>query len=140
MKKELVILASIITFSIGCSTSPQDLRRTQVVTFPSGGIVEYNGKRLGQEPVLITLPQDEKGNLAARAVIRASPSERMTLAETRILDPGERIDRVPDRIMLDISSHVEVNSGSQANIDTGTGEAKTQARKRAESPRGRSQR
>jgi len=137
MKKELCLLGCLLFVSSGCSSS-KELRQTQVVTFPKGGIVEYNGKRMGQEPVMITLPQDEKGNIAARSVIRASPTEGMKFAETKILEPGNRLDRVPDRIMLDLSPYVEMASGAQSDSDQGAEQSK--ARPRAESPRGRSNR
>jgi hypothetical protein len=137
MKNRIIIGMFLAIAAAGCSTGPAG-RRTQVVTFPAGGMVEYNGRLMGREPVALILPQDKHGRLAARSVIRAAPTERMAEAETRVLDPGIRAERVPDRIMLDISPYTAKNSDLQPALASEQPAEPRAERKILESPRGRS--
>ena len=79
--------------------------KTQIITFPNGAIVEYNGERLGRAPAEITFPQDEYGRLTERAVVRIIPNTHQPtlFAQNRVFEPGDRSDRVPNRIMIDMT-------------------------------------
>lgn len=79
--------------------------KTQVVTFPDGAIVEYNGERIGRAPAQVVLPQDEHGRLTERAVLRVIPNtdQPTLLAQQRVFEPGDRTDRVPNRVMVDMT-------------------------------------
>jgi len=78
--------------------------KTQVLTFPDGAIVEFNGEYLGRAPAEVVLPQDPNGRLTGRAVVRALPNTQQPslFAQTRVFDPIDRVDRVPNRIMIDM--------------------------------------
>lgn len=91
--------------SSGCISSEQSVVKTQVITYPDGAIVEYNGQRIGRAPAEVTLPQDENGRLTERAVLRVIPNtEQGTLyAQERVFDPSRRTDRVPNRVMVDMT-------------------------------------
>jgi hypothetical protein len=120
----LVIAVGLL--GTGCISSNQNVVKTQVVTFPDGAIVEYNGQRMGRAPAQIILPQDEHGRLTERAVVRIIPNtDQPTLyAQHRVFEPGERMDRVPNRVLVDMTlagtntmasvkpstTHVEKNS------------------------------
>jgi hypothetical protein len=108
MKPSLAaVLAGLIVSAIGCATGGDPgVISTQVITFPDdGALVEYNGKSMGRAPAKITMPQDENGNLTERAVVRVIPNtdQPALFAQERVFAPGERADRVPDRIMVDMT-------------------------------------
>jgi hypothetical protein len=79
--------------------------KTQIVTFPDGAIVEYNGQRLGRAPAEVTLPQDESGRLTERAVVRLIPNtdQPALYPQERIFTPASRNERVPHRVMVDMT-------------------------------------
>jgi hypothetical protein len=88
----------------GCVFPHHGPIQTEVITFPKGGIVEYNGRRMGKEPVTLVLPQDSAGWLTNRVEVRALPSDESLYAQSRVLDPATRYDRVPSRILIDLSA------------------------------------
>lgn len=118
------VAAALIALGIACATrSDREARpvvQTQVVTFPHGALVQYKGHDLGRAPVHIVLPQDENGRLTERAEVRAVPnSNQDTLyAQSRIFDPGTRTDRVPDRIMIDLTLRGTNEAPTNAIITT----------------------
>ena len=79
--------------------------KTQVVTYPEGAVVEFNGRPVGRAPAAVLLPQDTNGRLIERSVLRAIPNtaQPTLVAQTRVLEPGSREDRVPDQIMIDLT-------------------------------------
>lgn len=89
----------------GCISSEQRMVETQVITFPDGALVEFNGQKHGRAPAKIVFPQDENGRLTERAEVLVIPNtDQATLfAQQRVFEPGERTDRVPDRIMIDMT-------------------------------------
>jgi len=102
-----ICLAAIcLALGVGCvSSSKPKVVKTQVVSFPDGALVEFNGHRLGRAPAEVTFPQDANGRLTERAVITLVPNtQQPTLyAQQRVFEPGERFERVPDRIMVDMT-------------------------------------
>ena len=77
--------------------------RTQIVTFPEGhDRVEVNGKYLGTTPIVVTLPQDEKGQVASSTEIAIIPVVPGRYAQVRIFDGPSRLDGVPIRLMVDV--------------------------------------
>jgi len=99
--------AIMIAFGIACATHDTSLIQTEVITYPKGALVQYQGHSLGRAPVTITLPQDHAGHLTEHAEVRAVPNtEQPALyAQNRVFDPSNRLDRVPDRIMIDLNMH-----------------------------------
>lgn len=98
-------------FMAGCVSNSPEVRRTQIVTFPEDAIVIYNGQELGSSPAMITLPQDEQGRLMGRSVVQAIPAEphsRLNPA-TKVFEPKGRHDRIPDRVMLDLTGFNTTN-------------------------------
>jgi hypothetical protein len=97
--------ALILALGTGCVVHDKVPIQTQVRTFPEGALVEFNGLPVGRAPAAVTLPQDTNGRLVERSVLRAIPnSEQKTLmVQSRILEPGERNERVPDYVMLDMT-------------------------------------
>lgn len=96
---------------VGCVSNSPEVRRTQVVTFPEDALVFYNGQELGSSPTMITLPQDENGYLLGRSVVEAIPAEEYSRlqAALKVFEPGTRRDRVPDRILLDLTGYQSTN-------------------------------
>jgi len=94
----------MIALGIACATRHPGVIQTEVVTFPKGALVQYQGHALGRAPVKIVLPQDNAGRLTERAEVRAVPNteQPMLVAQSRLFDPANRADRVPDRIMIDL--------------------------------------
>ena len=99
-----LVMASCAT---GCTLHDQVPIKTQVVTFPEGAIVEFNGRPVGRAPAAVILPQDTNGRLTERTVLRALPNtaQPTLIAQTRILDPSGLTERVPDRLMIDLTLH-----------------------------------
>jgi hypothetical protein len=89
----------------GCVVHDQVPIKTQVRTFPEGAIVEFNGRSVGRAPAAVILPQDTNGRLTERTVLRAVPNTAQTtlLAQSRVFEPGSRVDRVPDYVMIDMT-------------------------------------
>ncbi len=121
------VVATLIGFGIACATRTDrqaHLLETEVVTFPQGALVQYEGRSLGRAPVKIVLPQNEEGRLTGRAEVRAIPNtEQSTLyPQRRIFDPSNRVDRVPNRIMIDLTLQgtnppiVAQVTGTNANV------------------------
>lgn len=105
----LGLVAGISLFCSGCVSHDGPIR-TQIVTYPDNGIVEYNGKQLGRAPASITLPQDENGRLTKRAVVRVFPKHAPHLvAETKIFEPGSE-ERIPNRVLIDLTGYNSTNS------------------------------
>ena len=90
---------------MGCAGHSPATIKTQVVTFPEGAIVEFNGRPAGRAPAAVVLPQDTNGKLTERTVLRAIPNtaQPTLIAQTRILEPESFSERVPDRIMIDLT-------------------------------------
>ena len=78
---------------------------TQVISYPDGALVEFNGKSMGRAPAKIVLPQDEHGRLTERAEVLVIPNtaQPTLFAQRRVFEPGERTERVPNRILVDMS-------------------------------------
>src|SRR5688572_25803564 len=105
---------------IGCVTPKSGPIKTQVVTYPEGAIVEFNGLPVGRAPAAIILPQDNNGLLTERTVLRAIPNTAQTTlyAQSRVLDPATRKDRVPDQILIDLTQRdVNAPAPSPLQID-----------------------
>ena len=102
----ICLAALCLALGVGCATrNERRVVKTQVISFPNGALVEYNGQRLGRAPAEVTFPQDDHGRLTERAVVTLIPNthQPMLFAQQRVFEPGERIDRVPDRIMVDMT-------------------------------------
>jgi hypothetical protein len=100
-----VLLLACVLFLTGCVVRDQSPIKTQVVTYPEGATVEFNGRPVGRAPAAVVLPQDTNGRLTERTILRAVPNtgQSMLIAQTRVLEPGVRTDRVPDQIMIDLT-------------------------------------
>lgn len=97
-----VFAPALLSFLTGCvGLSTQDATRTQVVTFPSNADIEVNGKRLGEAPVLVTIPRDAQGRITQTTVIRAIPKTTNQFVQIREFSPG-RTDPIPLRVMIDM--------------------------------------
>jgi hypothetical protein len=96
---------AFITSGIACVSREKGPLKTEVVTFPEGAIVEFNGHRVGRAPAAVILPQDTNGRLTERAVLRAVPNTAQSTlyAQSRVLDPSAREERVPNQIMIDLT-------------------------------------
>lgn len=101
----LGISAALVVLGVGCVSSGPKVVKTEVITVPDGALVEFNGQPHGRAPAKVIFPQDEHGRLTERAVVRVLPNtDQPTLyAQNRVYEPGERRDRVPDRIMVDMT-------------------------------------
>ena len=101
-----LLLTGIWCFlAIGCvSHDPRPLK-TEVVTYPEGAMVEFNGRTVGRAPAAVILPQDSNGKLTERVVLRAVPNTAQStlLAQTRVFEPGSRSERIPNRILIDLT-------------------------------------
>lgn len=95
----------IIALGMACVSREKAPLKTEVVTFPEGAIVEFNGRRVGRAPAAVILPQDTNGRLTERAVFRAVPNtaQAALYAQSRVLEPSARDERVPNRIMIDLT-------------------------------------
>jgi hypothetical protein len=104
MKKCLLAVALLLLS--GCVVGSNRPIKTEIVTYPRGGVVEVDGKQMGTEPVTITLPQNEKGHLTSKVEIRAMPEDERLYAQTKIFDPADpaRKGQVPSRVLLDLSA------------------------------------
>jgi hypothetical protein len=91
-------------FLTGCVSSTRDqMVRTQIVTFPEGhDRVEVNRRYLGTTPIVVTLPQDEKGRVAGTTEIRIIPVIPGRYGQVRIFDGASRLDTAPARLMIDV--------------------------------------
>jgi hypothetical protein len=98
-KVSAAVLLAFLTGCVGLST--QDATRTQVVTFPSNADIEVNGKRLGEAPVLVTIPRDASGRVTQNTVIRAIPKTTNQFVQIREFSPG-RTNPIPLRVMIDM--------------------------------------
>src|SRR5436190_24234398 len=103
MKKSLAFV--MLGLGLGCAMHEKKAISTQVVTFPEGAIIQYNGTNAGRAPSPITLPQDANGRLTGHAEVLAIPNTYQSnlFAQMRIFDPLSRIDRVPEQIMIDMT-------------------------------------
>ena len=100
------LAAAMAVLGVGCVTNQSDKPiATQVVTYPDGALVEFNGEPHGRAPAEIILPQDEFGRLTGSGVVRAIPNTEQghLYAQERLFEPGERQDRVPHKIMIDMT-------------------------------------
>ena len=124
----LCLSATLIVFGIACATNDKGPTpvKTQVVTFPDGALVEFNGKPAGRAPAQIILPQDEHGNLTETAEILVVPNtaQHTLFPQRRVLDPGTRKDRVPDRIMVDMTrgstNETKLANGTATHVESET--------------------
>ncbi len=103
----LCLSALLLAFGIACATNKNEPRvvKTEVVTFPDGALVEFNGKPAGRAPAAIVLPQDEHGYLTERAEIVVIPnSKQPTLfPQRRVFEPKLRTERVPNRVLVNMT-------------------------------------
>ena len=117
----LLLAGTWIALGLACATHHQKgPLKTEVVTFPDGAIVEFNGKPVGRAPTAVVLPQDSNGKLLERVTLRALPNTRqdMLFAQTRTLEPSSRDERVPNRIMIDMRVHdTNTLAGSKATVE-----------------------
>jgi hypothetical protein len=102
MRKSLYCVG--LALAAGCVMPHRGPIQTEVVTFPRGGIVEYEGRRIGKEPVTLVFPQDSAGRLTNRVVVRALPMDDSLYAQSKVLEAAGRVDPVPSRIMIDLSA------------------------------------
>lgn len=95
----------LVVFGTGCVSRDPAVVKTQVVAFPDGALVQFNGENMGRAPAKIVLPQDENGRLTERAEVRILPNSDQAhlYPQQRIFEPGTRADRVPNRIMVDMT-------------------------------------
>ena len=101
-----LLLAGIcIGFGIACVSRDPGIIKTQVVTYPDGALVEFNGRPVGRAPAAVVLPQDSNGRLTERVVVRAVPNtaQKTLFAQSRVLDPQHREAPVPHQIMIDMT-------------------------------------
>jgi hypothetical protein len=112
----LCVAATLIALGIACATRDAGLIKTQVVTYPEGAIVQYKGHSLGRSPTDIILPQDTMGHLAERTEVRVIPNTAQPhlYAQTRVFDPSNNVERIPNRIMIDMTLH-DTNSVPATN-------------------------
>jgi hypothetical protein len=111
----IALCFAVAALGAACATQEQKPIGTQVVTVPDGVFISCNGTNAGRSPAVIVLPQDANGRLTGRAEVRAMLNNYQTndahlFAQTRIFDPETRIDRVPDRIMIDMTLPVGTNT------------------------------
>jgi hypothetical protein len=106
MTKIIPFCAALLILS-ACVRPHEGPVKTTIITFPNGGMIEYNGHVMAKEPVELILPQDERGRLTNKVVIRALPQNTNVFAQTRILEPATRSDPVPNKIMLDMTANTE---------------------------------
>ena len=103
----IYLAASLIALGIGCATPMRGpgMVETQVITYPDGALVEFNGESKGRAPAKIVMPQDEHGRLTERAVVKIIPNtaQPTLFAQNRVFEPTERTDRVPNRIFIDMT-------------------------------------
>lgn len=100
---------------------------TRVITVPDGALVEFDGKPVGRAPAKIILPQDELGRLTGSAEVLALPNSEQhhLIAQRRVFTPAERVDRVPEKIMIDMTlggtnaAPVEIAREEPPHIETG---------------------
>ena len=116
--------------------------RTQIVTFPDGhDRVEINGKYLGTTPIVVTLPQDEKGEVAGKTEITIIPVLPGRYPQARIFDGARRLDPVPFRLMVDVREPQEMPAGRTNDSPTDARVARKPiqliAAPLAQSPRGK---
>lgn len=104
MDMKLWAAAAIAVLGMGCVTRDPKVVKTQVVTYPDGAIVHYNGNYLGRAPAEVVLPQDAQGRLTQQAVIEALPNtkQEQLFAQRRVFAPEDRSERVPNRVMIDL--------------------------------------
>lgn len=124
----LCLSAILIFLGIGCATNKNEpnVVKTQVVTFPDGALVEFKGKPAGRAPAEIILPQDEHGYLTEMAEVIVVPnSDQPELyPQRRVFDPRNRTERVPNRIMVDMTrgstNQTQLASTRQNHVETET--------------------
>jgi hypothetical protein len=124
----LCLSVILIALGIGCATNKNEPRvvKTQVITVPDGALVEFNGKPAGRAPAQIILPQDEHGNLTKTAELIIVPnSDQPTLIpQRRVFDPSTRTERVPNRILVDMTkgstNFAQAATGAATQIETQT--------------------
>jgi len=100
--------AAFLALGVGCMTRDPGMVQTQVVSFPDGALVEFNGQPMGRAPAKITLPQDSEGRLTERAEVRVLPNSNQPelYPQVRTFEPPKtmaRTERVPNRIMVDMT-------------------------------------
>ena len=78
-------------------------RPTQIVTYPDHAIIHVDGKYKGKSPVLVTLPQGTNGMVTGRMTIEAIPTSPFLNPQVVVFSPSNRVDRVPDRYMIDLT-------------------------------------
>lgn len=123
---KLCVTATLLALGMGCATRDPGAIQTRVVSFPDGALVEYNGRPIGRAPAKITFAQDAEGRLTEKAEIRLLPnSDQGTLyPQIRTFDPGQRTDRVPDQIMVDMrnggTNEVALARGQATHIEIET--------------------
>jgi hypothetical protein len=117
--------ATLVALGMACVMRDPAMVKTQVITFPDGALIEYNGTPHGRAPAEVILPQDSSGRLTGHAVVRALPNTAQSTlyAQSRVFDPSNRTDRVPDRIMIDMTLR-DINApasiGESGSVETST--------------------
>lgn len=108
-----MILAGLGLFlCAGCVTDVQRPLKTEVVTFPPGGIIEVNGQRMASGPATITLPQNDLGQLTGEVQLKAYPPGEGLVSATKTISPNtypSYTNRVPARILIDLT-HAEADT------------------------------
>ncbi len=121
------LLSAFLVLAAGCVGVVRDNVpiKTQVVTYPQGATVEFNGRPIGRAPAAVVLPQDTNGRLTERSVLRAVPNtaQPMLVAQTRVLEPTELTERVPDQIMIDLTLRDTNTPSISASPNTATSKA-----------------
>lgn len=124
----LCLSAILISMGIACATNKNEptVVKTQVVTFPDGALIEYKGRPAGRAPTEIVLPQDEHGFLTEMAEVIVIPNSDQPelFPQRRVFDPRNRTERVPNRIMVDMTrgstNQAQLASTAQNHIETET--------------------
>jgi hypothetical protein len=118
------LCAMVAGLGLGCVTKKPGVVQTQVISFPDGALVEFNGEPMGRAPARITLPQDEHGRLTERAEVLVLPnsSQAELFPQRRVFEPRARETRVPDRIMVDMTrvstNEMRLARGSSTHVQT----------------------
>lgn len=97
-------MAALLAMVATAGGAGHELVRTQIVTAPPGGVIEINGKNVGASPLFVTLPQDRKGSITGRTVIRALPFAPGQSAVTKEILEKEGKEPVPTRVVLGLEA------------------------------------
>lgn len=78
-------------------------RPTQIITYPSSAIMHVDGAYIGKSPILVTIPQTTNGMINGVLTVQAFPEDPFLSPQVIVFSPSNRVDRVPDRFMIDLT-------------------------------------